>query len=505
MTDLLHTHVKQLLAKDYDVGEELGRGGMAVVYRAHFRAIGRAVAIKVLPPHLAVKPGARERFVREARLSAGLDHPGIVRVYAAALAGDVAWFGMTLIEGESLGRRIAREKQLSISDTRSLLTAVADALSYAHAGGIVHRDIKPDNILIDGATGCPVVTDFGIARTLDDDVQLTADGVTVGTPAYMSPEQARGSVDVDERSDIYSLGVVGYQLLTGRLPFTASNPLALLMMQTAEQPKPVLELRPDVPPSLASAIDRALERRPDDRWPSAASFRDHLRDPGVPEMIIAPYVARSADRPSQGDPLAAPKRRRITLFRRKALRYLGITGALAVANLLYDPSFLLFEFFAGLMLLNLIRLGSRLYAEDIPVRELFLNSAPPDRQPALPVNHYTARYEAAQRTAAREHAEIGRMLAMMSEGERAIVGDVAPTVDALSQRIQSWVNGLREIDTQLDVEADITGSVLLQLDSAVDAMRGVRMQLMHARDNKFQGVDDLMLTTQRARALSRTG
>src|SRR5450830_736390 len=223
--DTLRDHVRDLLAPDYDIGHELGRGGMAVVYSAVHRRDGRRVAIKVLPPKMAFNAGARERFVREVRLAAALNHPGIVPVYAAAVRGDIAYFVMALVEGESLGKRLARDEQFSIADAQFILAEVADALSYAHAAGVVHRDIKPDNILLDSATGRPMVTDFGITRAMDGsgDSRLTATGMAIGTPAYMSPEQAAGERDIDGRSDLYSLGILVYQMLTGEPPFIASS------------------------------------------------------------------------------------------------------------------------------------------------------------------------------------------------------------------------------------------------------------------------------------------
>ncbi|MGH7624121.1 MAG: protein kinase domain-containing protein, partial [Gemmatimonadaceae bacterium] len=175
----------------------------------------------------------------------------------------------------SLATRFSRGP-LEIEDARRILAEVADALEYAHAHGVVHRDIKPDNILLDRDSGHALVTDFGIARAVEADSRLTATGITVGTPAYMSPEQGMGERDVDGRSDIYSLGVVAYQVLTGSLPFRANNTPAMIMKHVSETPRPVREMRRDVPPALAAAIERALAKDPDDRFPNAAAFRDAL-------------------------------------------------------------------------------------------------------------------------------------------------------------------------------------------------------------------------------------
>jgi serine/threonine-protein kinase len=183
---------------------------------------------------------------------------------------------MAYVDGESLGVRLAREGAWPIDRAVRILRDVADALAYAHARGVVHRDIKPDNILVDRASGRPMVTDFGIARAAAGETRLTVTGVAVGTPAYMSPEQALGEREIDGRSDLYSLAVVGYHLLTGETPFKAVNTPAMLVKHVSERPRPVRERRPDVPAYLAVAIDRALSKRPEDRWTDAAEFRDAL-------------------------------------------------------------------------------------------------------------------------------------------------------------------------------------------------------------------------------------
>jgi len=259
----------------YDIESEIGRGGMAVVYQATDVRLRRRVAIKVLPPELAFRPDVRSRFLREAQTAAQLSHPDIVPIYSVDEQNGLVFFVMALVEGESLAARFSRGP-LEIEDARRILAEVADALAYAHAHGVIHRDIKPDNILLDRDSGHALVTDFGIARAAEADSRLTATGITVGTPAYMSPEQGMGDRDVDGRSDIYSLGVVAYQVLTGSLPFRANNTPAMIMKHVSETPRPVRELRRDVPPALAAAIERALAKDPDDRFPDAAAFRDAL-------------------------------------------------------------------------------------------------------------------------------------------------------------------------------------------------------------------------------------
>jgi serine/threonine-protein kinase len=294
MADYLHDRVVAAVGDQYLIEAEIGRGGMAAVFRALDLRLHRHVAIKALPPELAFNGDVRTRFLREAQTSAQLSHPNIVPIYTVDERGGVVYFVMALIEGESLAARLARPPRLSIEAIRRVLAEVADALEYAHACGVVHRDIKPDNILLDGATGRAVVTDFGIARAAAGDARLTLTGVAVGTPAYMSPEQAMGEREVDGRSDQYSLGIVGYQMLVGETPFKAANTPAMLVKHLSEVPRPVRELRPDVPAPLAAAIDRALSKKAEDRWPSAGAFRDALTRPTSPAQEASP----SADDPT---------------------------------------------------------------------------------------------------------------------------------------------------------------------------------------------------------------
>jgi serine/threonine-protein kinase len=278
VNDYLRDRVVSAVGAQYLIESEVGRGGMAVVYRATDLRLNRPVAIKVLPPDLAFNPDVRTRFIREAQTAAQLSHPNIVPIYSVDDKGgeSLVYFVMAFVEGESLGVRLKREGAWPIAQSVRVLRDVADALAYAHARGVVHRDIKPDNILIDRASGRPMVTDFGIARAAAAETRLTVTGVAVGTPAYMSPEQAVGEREIDGRSDLYSLAVVGYHLLAGDTPFKAANTPAMLVKHVSERPKPIRERRPEIPAYLAVAIDRALAKRPEDRWADAAEFRDAL-------------------------------------------------------------------------------------------------------------------------------------------------------------------------------------------------------------------------------------
>lgn len=278
MNDYLRDRVTVAVGTQYLIEREIGRGGMAVVYRATDLRLHRPVAVKVLPPDVAFNPDVRARFIREAQTAAQLSHPNIVPIYNVdeADGGGLVYFVMAYVDGESLGVRLAREGAWPVDRAVRVLRDIADALAYAHARGVIHRDIKPDNILIDRASGRPMVTDFGIARAAQGETRLTAPGVAVGTPAYMSPEQALGERELDGRSDLYSLAVVGYHMLAGETPFKAANTPAMLVKHATERPRPLRERRPDIPAYLAVAIDRALAKRPEDRWSDAGEFRDAL-------------------------------------------------------------------------------------------------------------------------------------------------------------------------------------------------------------------------------------
>ncbi len=276
--DALRDRVERAVGALFEIEDEIGRGGMAVVYRARDVRLRRKVALKVLPPELAFRAEVKSRFLREAQMSAQLSHPNIVPIYTVDEIDGVVFFSMGLVEGETLAQRLVHEPRPPIVTVRAMLREVADALAYAHARHVVHRDVKPDNILVDSATGHVLVSDFGIARAAEGDARLTVTGVAVGTPAYMSPEQAMGDRDVDGRADIYALGVVGYQMLAGELPHQAANTPSMLMKHISERPRPLGEVRPDLPANLIYAIERAMAKGRDDRWPDASAFRDALAD-----------------------------------------------------------------------------------------------------------------------------------------------------------------------------------------------------------------------------------
>ena len=293
----------------FEIEAEIGRGGMAVVYRARDVRLRRRVALKVLPPELAFRDDVKSRFLREAQMAAQLSHPNIVPIYTVDEIDGVVFFAMGLVEGETLAQQLARDPRPSVPRVREILREVADALAYAHARQVVHRDVKPDNILVQRADGHTLVSDFGIARAAEGDSRLTVTGIAVGTPAYMSPEQAMGEREVDGRSDIYSLGIVGYQMLAGGLPFEASNTPAMLMKHISERPRPLHEVRPDLPANLVYAIERAMGKGRDERWRDALAFRDALDEHAAPGLV--PRSSRphppTADEPQFGGVAPFPK------------------------------------------------------------------------------------------------------------------------------------------------------------------------------------------------------
>ncbi|MEO8450191.1 MAG: serine/threonine-protein kinase, partial [Gemmatimonadota bacterium] len=274
----LAQRLKEALGEAYTIEGEIGRGGMGVVYRARDERLQRRVAIKVLPPELAYQKDIRERFTREAQTAARLSHPHIVPIHDVGQGAGLVYFVMGYVEGESLGGRIKRRGRLPNEEARRIMKETADALSAAHGLSIIHRDIKPDNILLEGTRGRVMVTDFGIAKALSGSsgATLTGIGVAIGTPQFMSPEQAAGEREIDGRSDLYSLGVVTYQMLSGELPFNAPTVAGILMKQITE-PAPLLHtIRDDVPEDLSLAVARCLEKDPESRWPTADSLRRAL-------------------------------------------------------------------------------------------------------------------------------------------------------------------------------------------------------------------------------------
>jgi predicted Ser/Thr protein kinase len=257
----------------YDISAEIGKGGMGVVYLGYDPVLDRKVAIKVLAPHLVWEPGFIERFLREARSAARLKHAGIVTIYDVGQEANWYYIVMEYLEGQTLAQVIQGRGAFHVEQTVTILRRLAEALDYAHRSGLVHRDVKPGNIMVH-PSGHVTLTDFGVARAAQE-TRLTTTGALIGTPKYMSPEQARGEA-ADHRTDIYSLGVVAYEMLCGRVPFEATTPHAVLYQLIWEPPPPVRSRRPDLPEEVDASLAGALAKEPNARYTTAAGFVESL-------------------------------------------------------------------------------------------------------------------------------------------------------------------------------------------------------------------------------------
>jgi tetratricopeptide (TPR) repeat protein len=286
--DTLLDRLQRAIGDSYRIERELGGGGMSRVFLAEETGLERQVVVKVLPPEMAAGVNA-ERFRREILLAAKLQHPHVVPLLTAGASGDLLYYVMPFIKGESLRAKLAREGELPVGDAARILRDVADALAYAHREGVVHRDIKPDNVLL--SDNHAVVTDFGVAKAVASSTgesSLTSLGVALGTPAYMSPEQAVADPHVDHRADIYALGALAYEMLTGRPPFTGATPQAVLSAHVTQIPDPVTQHRGTVPPALAEIVMRCLAKKPADRWQRADELRAQFESMVTPSGGLTP-------------------------------------------------------------------------------------------------------------------------------------------------------------------------------------------------------------------------
>jgi len=280
----------------YEIRAEIGRGGMGAVYKGYDPTLDRYVAVKVLAPHLVWEKESVQRFVREARAAARLKHAGIVTIYDVGQEASWYYFVMEYLEGETLTEVIKQRGQLPPDEVVQILHPLADALDYAHHHGLVHRDIKPGNVIV-SPEGLVTLTDFGIARAAQE-TRLTATGTIVGTPEYMSPEQVRG-LTADARSDQYSLAVVAYEMLVGRVPFEADSTLALLHMVAYEPPPSICEARPELPMEVEAVLTKALAKEPGDRYALASGFVDVLgRALAGEEVVKAPRLVPEPSAPA---------------------------------------------------------------------------------------------------------------------------------------------------------------------------------------------------------------
>ena len=285
---------------EFDIEEQVGRGGMGVVFRGYDRSLNRPVAIKVMAPHVGTQGVAAKRFSREAQAAAAIVHPNVVPIYRVSSARENPYIAMAFIDGRSLQEHISTHGSLETREIVRIAMQVADGLAAAHRQGVVHRDIKPANILMDKDVNRVMITDFGLARSIDD-VTMTQSGCLAGTPNYMSPEQITGK-KVNARSDLFSLGSVMYFLATGREPFRSESTFAVINRITRETPPPVRSINPDIPETLSRIIARLLERSPKDRFQSAEQLNElltrylaHLQNPAShtkPQVYAPPSRLR---------------------------------------------------------------------------------------------------------------------------------------------------------------------------------------------------------------------
>ncbi|HEU4880561.1 MAG TPA: protein kinase [Gemmatimonadaceae bacterium] len=506
----LFARVSRAVEPAYDIEYEVGRGGSGIVYRATDRRLKRSVALKILPPDLAFRSDIRERFMREAETSARLNHPNIVPIFSVDERDGLAWFVMALIEGESLGDRVRLKGAVPFADARRILREVADALSYAHMRGVVHRDIKPDNILIDAETNRAMVTDFGIARaTTEGESRLTATGTAIGTPAYMSPEQCAGERELDGRSDLYSLGAVAYYMLTGQPPFDGPSSPVIMMKQVTELPASMDRYRTGIPDDLDTIVMRLLQKNPDDRFadgnaliaaldgaplaplPAVSARMDTLStqanprpmwDPipgfsGLMEARAARYDARRIRR--QAKELrrelkedSRPLPDRIRSSRRHLVRWVGMTTFFFGVNAATNPDFWWAIFPAMGMLMGVMNEGGALWAAGARLRDVFgrggqaLPNPDPNAAALPPAPNNPKSADDAEmiaevlagprgsvaRQAVSDRRAIKELISRMSKSDREMLPDVEGTSEGLYQRIAELGRALHRLDAEVGPE-----------------------------------------------------
>jgi hypothetical protein len=443
--DPARAELARALEPDYRLGSLVGRGGFAEVWAAFDPALKRDVAVKVLRADLAHAPGFVERFRREAEAAAGLRHPNIVPIYGIGDRAGIVYFTMPLVRGESLADWLAREPLPPLDEARRILGDVADALHAAHREGIVHRDVKPENIMLEGDERRVLVMDFGIAKALaHPGGALTGTGVIVGTPHYMSPEQGSGEGGVDHRSDVYSLGVVAYQMVTGRVPFPAGSVVAVLVRHATEPPPPVRDLRPECPADLVEAIERCLEKDPGRRWASAADLRDAFRTAST----LAPHPSAAR--------VSTPIEVRLA---RGTRRTVLVAGVVMLAGIALDLVLGGGVEFAPFVLLATLTVGAlawgRAAVAGLSVSDVLRPSGA--RRAATPVPHFEAdlgSHASAVRQARADRATVLGLLARMPAAERKALGEALPELDRRLAEAAELARQVRSLERSLERLAD---------------------------------------------------
>ncbi len=537
----LAARLSEALGDAYTIEGEVGRGGMGVVYRARDERLQRRVAIKVLPPELAFQRDIRERFTREAQTAARLSHPHIVPIHSVGEGQGLVYFVMGYVDGESVAARLRRRGRLPVEEVRRIMKETADALGAAHALSVIHRDIKPDNILLEGTRGRVMVTDFGIAKALStgSGATLTGIGVAIGTPAFMSPEQAAGERTIDGRSDLYSLGIVAYQMLTGTLPFSAPSVAGILMKQITEPAPDLRTSRPDTPEDLALAIARCLEKDPENRWPTADALRRALESrtvagyemPGPPpgrsaarvparratgEGRPVPYPPRRTSAPSRLDRRELRRQRHgqepvpdtgepkiIQKVRGQFASWAAVSAGcmgINVATGIEHPWFLFPMFGMGI---GLLRNYATLWQAGYSWRDVLSRPPAPDavettlvkagsgaRQiPPPNAEEYGAHLPAILQVHG-DRLAILKLLAKLPASERRMLPEVQQTADALYARASDLARTLHAMDTNLDTEG------LGQIDDRIAALNREpddpeRTRRLNLLERQRQSITDL--------------
>lgn len=518
MSDSLSQRLTQALGSSFTLEGEIGRGGMGVVYHARDERLKRAVAVKVLPPDLAFREEIRIRFLREAETAARLSHPHIVPIHSVGEGPEgLVYFVMAYVDGESLGARLKRRGRLPPEEARRILMETADALGAGHALGIIHRDVKPDNILLEGSRGRTVLTDFGIAKALTSSTgpgTLTATGVAIGTPHYMSPEQAAGDREIDGRSDIYSLGVVGYQMLTGELPFSAPTVPGLLLKQITEQAPYLKDKAPTCPDDLAACVMRSLEKEPDDRWPTADALRRALESRSAPPYRPRRATGSRSTRFSSagefgggtgrgvalGPPASArqgpPARRSrtkakdaalqltksgepklVAQFRDRVVTWVGICGGMLVIDLITGGGINFAQWVAlPWAAFGILPQYMKLWQSGYSWRDVLHRPAAPDgaearlglskRGASLPASTEEFGHEVETVRQARNDREaIMKIMERVPTSERKLLPDVVVTVDALLKRAEDLARMLHSMS------ADVDENALSRLEDRIDSVK----------------------------------
>jgi serine/threonine-protein kinase len=547
MNDRLAQRLSQALGSSFTLEGEIGRGGMGVVYHARDERLKRKVAVKVLPPELAFREEIRTRFLREAETAARLSHPHIVPIHSVGEGPDgLVYFVMAYVDGESLAARLKRRERLPPEEARRIMMETADALGAGHALGIIHRDVKPDNILLEGSRGRTVLTDFGIAKALTSTTgpgTLTATGVAIGTPHYMSPEQAAGDREIDGRSDIYSLGVVGYQMLAGELPFSAPTVPGILLKQITEQAPNLQDKSPTCPDDLSACVMRSLEKEPEARWPTADALRRALESRsappyrpsrrtsggaaargesrlglpparmsggGRPEQLERKLERRRATRPARKDPKTdltpSGESRMVAKFRDSFVSWASVCGGLMFIDALMGGglgwSLFPTAIWGGF---GLLPQYMKLWQNGYSWRDVLNRPAAPDAQEALlgarralpaPKADEFGRHVDTIRMARNDREAILKIMERVPESERKLLPDVVVTVDGLLKRAEDLARML------YGMSADVDDGALARIEVRIEAVKlheegTERERQLNLLERQRQALSDLLTRRKR--------